>query len=386
MNMQNSELDIIEIVEGDTKILVPKKAITAKAPPTEPAFFNPKAKMNRDLSIIAYSVFLKDFKGPKIFLDCLSSLGARGLRVANELELERIVINDLNPSALELAKRSAQLNNLKNFDISEKEACRFCSDFSKKDKRASIVDIDPFGSPARFIDCAIRATMHTGILSVTATDLQVLNGLFQNACMRRYGGVPARTEYGNETAIRLVLGCIRHIAARMDIEIIPLFSESDMHYYRVYLKILNRPDQTENIGYILHCKNCGSRKTTTIKNHKETCDVCHFKAELAGPLWIAELFDKEFVKKMYLEAENKKADKKCIKILAKAVLESQMLLPAYYTIDEIASRIKASPIKLDKVIDRLVKKGFKATVTSFNPTGFKTDAPIKEIESVFQLV
>ena len=108
--------------------------------------------------------------------------------------------------------------------------CRFVSNFSKKGERGSIVDIDPFGSPAAFFDCGIRATMHGGILSVAATDLQVLNGLFQSACKRKYGGIPVRAEYGNEMAIRLVLGCLRMVAARLGVEVEPMFVESDMHY------------------------------------------------------------------------------------------------------------------------------------------------------------
>lgn len=361
-------------------MLVPQQSMTEIVPPAEPAFFNPKARLSRDLSIIAYSVFLRDFPGPKIFLDCMSSLGARGLRVANETKIDSVVINDLNPRALDLARRSAKLNGLENLAVSEKETCRFCSDFAKKGSRAAIVDIDPFGSPARFIDCGIRSTMHGGILSVTATDLQVLNGLFQNACMRRYGGIPVRVEYGNEIAIRLVLGCMRHISARMDIEIVPLFVESSMHYYRVYVRVLNRPDQEENIGYIAHCKSCGNRKAAT--KHDTECNACGSRPEMAGPLWTGALFEKEFVEKMQQEAEQKNMDKKCTKILSKAALESQMP-PAYYTIDEIASKAKTSPVKLEKAIERLIAGGFKASVTAFNPTGFKTDASINEIMKIF---
>ena len=40
--------------------------MTEKVPPKKPAFFNPKAKLNRDFSIIAYAGFLKNFEGPKI--------------------------------------------------------------------------------------------------------------------------------------------------------------------------------------------------------------------------------------------------------------------------------------------------------------------------------
>ena len=97
-------------------------------------------------------------------------IGARGLRAANELSLDKIIINDLNPSALELARFSSKQNNLQNIEFSEKEICRFFSTYSKKGLRGSIIDIDPFGSPAQFFDCGLRATMHGGMLSCTATD------------------------------------------------------------------------------------------------------------------------------------------------------------------------------------------------------------------------
>ena len=103
-----------EIIEGDTKILVPNKSLTDRVPPKEPAFFNPKAKINRDFSIIAYAAFLKNFQGPKIFLEGMSGIGVRGLRVANELKIENMIINDLNPTALKMAEYSARQNNLKN--------------------------------------------------------------------------------------------------------------------------------------------------------------------------------------------------------------------------------------------------------------------------------
>jgi tRNA (guanine26-N2/guanine27-N2)-dimethyltransferase len=370
-----------EIIEGGTKLLVPKKSITEKVPPKKPAFFNPKAKVNRDFSIIAYAAFLKKFQGPKIFLEGLSGIGARGIRVANELKIENLVINDLNPTALKMAEYSAQLNNLKNIEFSEKEVCRFLSNYSKKGKRGSIVDIDPFGSPAAFFDCGIRATMHGGILSSAATDLQVLNGLFQGACKRKYGGIPIRVKYGNEIAIRLILGCLRIVAARLGVEISPMFVESEMHYYRTYVKVLNRPDQHENIGYILHCKNCGNRKMST--KQEQECKLCKSKISIAGPLWIGKIFDKEFIENMLIEIPNFKIDKTCEKTISKCIEESEMP-GTYFTLDEIASKIKSSPPKLENLILNLRKNNFLASVTAFNPTGFRTDAEINEIIDIFK--
>ena len=134
--MEESNELFQEITEGNTKLLVPKKSLTEKTPPIKPAFFNPKARTNRDFSIIAYAAFLKKFEGPKIFLEGLSGVGARGLRVANELKVEKMIINDLNPTALQMAKHSANLNNLKNIEFSEKEACVFLSEHSRREKEA----------------------------------------------------------------------------------------------------------------------------------------------------------------------------------------------------------------------------------------------------------
>jgi len=369
-----------EIIEGQTKLMVPKKSITDRVPPKEPAFFNPKASLSRDFSIIAYGAFLKNFEGPKIFLEGLSGIGARGLRVANELKAENVIINDLNPSALELAKYSGKLNNLENIEFSEDEICRFFSKHSKKGSRGSMVDIDPFGSPAEFFDCGLRATMHGGILSCTATDLQVLNGLFQNACQRKYGGIPIRTEYGNEIAIRLILGCLRMVAGRLGLEIIPLYVESHFHYYRTYVKVNKKPDQEENLGHIIHCKNCGNRKMVLEKIN--LCELCGSPNNIAGKLWIGRIFNKEFVEQMILEIPKVTVNKTCEKDLQKCLTESEM--PGiYFTLDEIASKMKSSPPKLNDAINNLQNNGFISSPTSFCPTGFRTNANINEIIKVF---
>ena len=365
-----------EITEGKTRLLVSKESITEKVPPMKPAFFNPKAKLNRDFSIIAYSAFMKTFEGPKIFLEGLSGIGVRGLRVANELGIENVIINDLNPTALKMAKYSAKLNHIETIEFSENEVCRFLSNYSKKDKRGSMVDLDPFGSPAPFFDCGIRATMHGGILSTTATDLQVLNGLFPDACKKKYGGATLRVEYGKEIAIRLILGCLRMVASRLGVQIVPLFVESDMHYYRTYVRVLNRPDQKNNLGFIVHCKNCGNRKMT-LENEQE-CDLCKSKNNIAGPLWIDDIFEKKFIQQMKSELSELNVDKKCEKVLQKCEVESEM--PGmYFTLDEIASKIRSSPPKLEKIITKLQQNNFVASVTSFSSTGFRTNAKINQI-------
>ena len=374
--------DIVEITEGSTKLFVPKGSMTEKVPPKEPAFFNPRASLSRDLSIIACSAFWKDYKFPKIFFDGLSGLGARGLRIANEVnEVEKVIVNDVNPNALEIALKSARTNGLKNFEISENETCRFLSSHSRMNERASIVDIDPFGSPSKYIDCAIRATVHGGMLALTATDLQVLHGLFNKAAKRRYYGTPVKTEFSNEIAIRLILGCVSFVAGRLDISFQPLFVDHDMHYYRTYMKILNTPEKEEKIGYIIFCRNCGDRHSEISRETK--CRKCAQDTEIAGPLWIGKLFDKEFVQKMKDVKTSLTVHKKCDRIIERSEEEAE--LPAtYYTLDEIASMIKSAPFKLNDAIERLRSHGYKASMTSLNPGGFRTNCEIDKITQIFQ--
>ena len=370
---------ITTITEGRTRILVPRGALEQKVPPRDIAFFNPRAKLSRDFSIIVYSTFLKNFDGQKSFLDGLSGLGARGLRVANEIKGTEVFVNDLNPSALELSKNSAELNGLDNYTISKSDICQFFNGFSKKGSRGAIVDIDPFGSPTKYIDCGLRATVHKGLLSISATDLQVLHGLFNDACKKKYHGTPVKTTYSNEISIRLVLGLSIAVAARLDVEATPIFVETNQHYYRVYLRILNKPDTRNNIGYIAHCRNCGNRHT--IPEQIQSCTLCSHRVELAGPLWIGSLFERDFVAQM-IENIPDYSDKKCEKSIRKALLESEM--PAcYYTLDEIAQMLKSAPIPLEQIILRLQQNGFFASPTSLNPTGFRTNCKIDKIKELF---
>lgn len=374
------ETELVEITEGSTKLLVPKDSMIEKAPPREPAFFNPRARVSRDFSIVAYSAFLKSFKGPKIFLDSLAGIGARSIRVANEIKnVEKVVANDVNPSALEIANKIAKLNNVTKCEFSENEACRFLSLHSHRDGRGAIVDIDPFGSPSRYLDCGIRATFHGGMLSATATDLTVLHGIFPDACKRKYYGLPVRTEYGNEVALRLILGCMNLVAGRMDVMVTPLFVQHSMHYYKVYTKLLVKTNTKDQMGYVLHCDNCGNRKA--LDEMVTTCDLCGSKAKIGGPLWTGSLYDKEFVSEMISEQENFLVDKSCKKTLEKCKQEIDMPL-FYFTLDEIAHRKHAAPPSLSKTIEKLHSSGFKASITSMHPSAFKTDAKINDIMSL----
>jgi tRNA (guanine26-N2/guanine27-N2)-dimethyltransferase len=106
--------DFMESIEGNTRLLVPAASLTKKVPPKTPAFFNPAAKLNRDISILLYRTFISECKHhTKTFADAFSGIGARALRVAVEVpEMENIYLNDINILAIEAAKKAAELNGV----------------------------------------------------------------------------------------------------------------------------------------------------------------------------------------------------------------------------------------------------------------------------------
>ena len=402
-----------ETVEGSTRLFVPADSLALRVPPREPAFFNPRARLSRDISVAAYAAFAGRGAADSSLFEALSGLGARGLRAASEAGIGRVVLNDLNAEALALAGRSASANGLGGVELSRNEACRFLlsrsarraddDDGRPRSGRADMVDIDPFGSPAPYLDCCLRAVARGGMLSMTATDLQVLNGLFPAACLRRYGGLPIRrATFAAEVSLRLVLGCLCRIAGRLDLSIEPLLAHSDQHYYRAYVRVGGRSDQSGVIGYLHACGRCGGRGESApcapaagggrgrkkgspaARGPPASCPDCGAPSpDAAGPLWTGPLFDGRFARLVGAHAGRLPVGRECAALLEKAAAEAP-LPPTYYTLDEVASRLGTHPPKLAQVIESLKGSGFGASPTLFSPSGFRTDARIKDVDAAFR--
>jgi tRNA (guanine26-N2/guanine27-N2)-dimethyltransferase len=101
--------EVSRIKEGKTMLLVPSLSLTDNVPPKNPAFFNPNAKWNRDISMLVYRIQAST-KYNKTFADSICGVGARGLRASVEVpKIDTVYLNDLNPIAIELAKESASV-------------------------------------------------------------------------------------------------------------------------------------------------------------------------------------------------------------------------------------------------------------------------------------
>jgi tRNA (guanine26-N2/guanine27-N2)-dimethyltransferase len=66
------------------------------------------------------------------------------------------------------------------------------------EKQFNVVDIDPFGSAAPFLDGAVQSVRDGGLLCITCTDMAVLAGSQPSTCYAKYGAVPVKTKAYNE--------------------------------------------------------------------------------------------------------------------------------------------------------------------------------------------
>jgi len=381
--------DYSRIKEGKTVLLVPRFSLSEKVPPKNPAFFNPSAKWNRDISMLVYKTYASS-NNSRTFADSICGVGARGLRTAVEVpKIDTIYLNDLNPIAIEFAKESAKLNQVEDkctFEINH--VCNFLNFEEREFRKFDVVDLDPFGSPSPYIDCVLRSVSNRGLISITATDTAVLCGVYPNVCYRKYYGFPLRTEYCNEIGIRILVSFIALNASRFDLSIIPYFCHCNLHYMRVYLKVIFgnslANSVSSKIGFLKHCHNCNHRKVENLRDQDLVCGVCDTKCKLAGPLWIDSLFDFEFAGAMLTVLKNdeyflstKNEYNKLLRMMQ--ICNSELAYPFYFETDNIASKAKKSSIALDKVISTLTENGFNASKTIMNDKGFKTNATLKEI-------
>ncbi len=130
----------VETVEGSTRLIVPKVSLERAEPPTTPAFFNPAASTNRDISVA-----LTEASTGTTFCDSLAGVGSRGIRIAHEVSRRmNVTLVDFNTLSLRLARRSALLNNVgRKCKVVEAETNSFLYSRFRRNEKFDFVDIDP---------------------------------------------------------------------------------------------------------------------------------------------------------------------------------------------------------------------------------------------------
>jgi len=381
------------VIEGSTKLEVPdllkfRTPAGDYAPSLTSVFYNPRMELCRDISVSIVQVLANELGGIRV-CDPLAGVGARGLRYAKEVRgVEKVTINDRSQEAVEFIRRNVELSGLGNIDVHNEDANVLLWDHRRE--RFHFVDVDPFGSPALFVDAACAALARQGILALTATDTAPLSGAHLRACMRRYGARPMKTEYCHELGVRILTGFAQRVAGKHELALVPVLAHSTEHYFRIYLRAAGGAQRVDEIlsqqGYVSHCRSCGRRVVTygIASTLSVTCE-CGEKFEHAGPMWLGQLMDKEFIRKVYVDLANRnfKLGYKELVLLDRCAEEAGGP-PTFYDFHDLSMRAGISAPKLIKILSKLRGMGYFASRTHFLDTRLRTDTPFEELLQVFR--
>jgi len=362
--------------EGSTDLLVPAESLRTTAPETFPAFFNPAARLNRDVSVV-----IARATKPSSFLDALAGIGARGVRVANEASKSLIVtLVEFNQVSIQIAKRSAKRNGIgARCEFVHQESNAYLHSRFGRLERFEAVDLDPFGTPAPYVQGTLNAAEDGALVSITATDTATLCGVYPSVALRRYGARVTRCEFAHEAAVRILVGFVARVGGTIDTGIEPVAAHSTLHYLRVYLRVLRGASNSDRclkeLGYVTSCMSC--RENSVTLGPVASCPRCGARAKSTGPLWVGMLVDEEV---------RAKAVKECSRLgfpSAEKMLASLKgcngFPPFGFSLERITSREKLSSVRFQKVVESLRASGRSAMRQPFGSSGLKTVASYQEV-------
>ena len=290
--------------------------------------------------------------GPSFtILDALSATGLRALRYANEIPFATsITANDLLPAATKAIQLNVKHNKLEDkikaitgnamshmYSIAG-DRCRDDKGRSVPVKKYDVIDLDPYGTAAPFLDAAVQAVHEDGgLLCVTCTDPGVWasNG-YPEKCFSLYGGIPMKGVHSHEAGLRIILHAIATSAARYGLAMEPLLSLSIDYYARVFVRIYKSASDVKFLAgktmVVYNCDSgCGAWTTQMIARNKlvpnksgkghywkhvfgmapttsESCSHCGMKTHIAGPMFAGPIHSPEFIKRILNELPNVSKD------------------------------------------------------------------------------
>jgi len=368
-------MELVEVTEGRTAFFVPVQDATTSFPPnTAAVFFNRRMELNRDATVLFCSCVEP---APKDYLDAMGATGVRGLRIAHECGIPS-TINDRDPKAIALIEKNIAHTRLP-VELMRRDARALLSE-----RRFDAVDLDPFGTPAPFVDAGVRGARR--YLFVTATDTAPLCGAHLKAGMRRYFAIPKNTEYHAEVGLRILLGFVAREAIKYDRGIDPLLCFAREHFFRLHLRLAGgarAADRTlARIGFVFQCRSCPYREESPgMVPEKTSCPHCGGIMEPIGPLWLGSVNDRPLLARMQdrLEIMEPGTKKELAKLLE--ICSDELDTSSHYDYHVYAKWLKVSPPEISTVIERLISQGFTATRTQYSGYGIKTEATVDAISA-----
>lgn len=282
------------------------------------------------------------------------------------------------------------------------------------DKRFTVIDLDPYGCPTKFLDGAVQSIKDGGLLLITATDMAVLAGNSPETCYTKYGSISLKSKACHEMAIRILLQSIESHANRYGRYAKPLLSISADFYIRVFVRVFTSQQEckksTSKLSKIYQCAGCDTmtlqtlgelRPNPTEKNPNQIkyclpigppvnikCEFCDHRHHIGGPIWSAPIHDMDFVESIlkltefpnfsYLETLKR------ICGTLSVVREELPDIPLYYTIENLCSKLKLENIPILKFRSALLHENYQVSFSHACKSSVKTDAPMRIIWDVLR--
>ncbi|KAH7339192.1 S-adenosyl-L-methionine-dependent methyltransferase [Pyrenochaeta sp. MPI-SDFR-AT-0127] len=375
-------------------------------------------------------------------LDALSATGLRALRYAKEIPFATsITANDMSQQAVKSIGLNVKHNKLEDrITANTGNAIAYMYSFCDK-KGFDVIDLDPYGTAAPFIDSAIQAINDDGLLCVTCTDSAIFasHGYLEKT-YSQYGGLPLKGEPCHEGGLRLILHAIASSAGRYGMAIEPLLSLSIDYYIRVFVRVRKAPTDVKLLAgktmVVYHCESgCGAWTTQFLARNKVTrnkngdpfykhgfaqgpsadqhCQHCGFKTHLSGPMYGGPLHNVGFIERVL--AQLNEVDRETYPTMdriegmlhtaleeitfgvklekSQGAQKTQVLDPLipkadpadidhhpfFFIPSSVAKIVHCSAPPLAALRGALRHAGFKVTMSHCKPGSIKTDASWKDI-------
>ena len=412
--------------EGRTLMLLPQLPEDAQGPSAKSSgevFYNPAMAGSRTRSVLLFRHAMEEGMlgdGTVYALDGLTASGLRARRWLNELPWElssRIsaTIVDLEKDSLDWARSSH-----KEFPPSDG-----VGDLQtlQGDLRAAVlssgrhwIDIDPYGSPAPFVDSAMQSMARSGVMEVSATDTAALTGSSKTALMRRYGARVRTDCLAHDSGMRVMLSCISRIAARHDRAIEPLLSVWDSHHLRVSFRVVKSVSTANELEERIGWRVFSPRKEEVAASIDSGLQVetggdvlpmhcmlpLNFPVDrkdsrVSGPLWTGPTGDRGAMASMseeralescgpifipddpvgWSQKDFEKERRRIAKSVRHLAEESQAIDSCnLVVVDDLAAWLgTGAPPSPRKIVESLRQNGHVAAVSGYGKPSFRTAAP-----------
>jgi tRNA (guanine26-N2/guanine27-N2)-dimethyltransferase len=419
-------------------------------------FYNDAQVLNRDLSVLVINHYanvvqkerevihkkrmdayeqhqiVKPQEPPRgiSLLEAFSASGVRSIRYLQEIcGLSHVTVNDIDPEAINTAKANFLLNGLTDtsrYSFCQQDANDLMYSLRKADNKFDVIDLDPYGTSALYMDAAIQALAPGGLLCVTNTDSRVLGGDSEAACFARYGAMPLKSnDCVHEMSIRIVMQHIDTVAARYRKFPVPWVSMSSDFFLRIFVRVFDSPSDANNAAarrcmvfaphnypsfYLqpmgrLEWNREASNKTSTTNDAESSkasgalkgcrsalfqipahCEETGLALRVAGPIYSGPLHNSTIVGNLldYLPTEAPSDGSKGEHLILPSnsrlrsvlkCIQHEIEVPFFYDISSLFGAVKVVPVNRRLFASALINMGFKVSAFHREPGSLKTDAP-----------